>query len=83
MTSQNVLDTLTYKCYRVNRERTPDIKPEEWQCCFDAPVGPMEVRYQAELGQRMNDLLERMHRNQVSAASKQFEVDRENQAVGE
>jgi len=83
MSTKSILDSLTYACYKQNRELSPSVKPEDWQPCFDAPVAPMEERYQTEMGQRMKDLLERMDArlNGVSPASKQFEVDREKEAM--
>lgn len=78
---RRILDALAYSCYKTNRELTPHVKPEDWQPCFDAPVGPMEARYQAELGQRMNDLLEKMHRNLNEKTGARCEQDREDMAV--
>ena len=82
-----VVDELIYGCYRYNRQTTPRVTPEQWQACFDVPVEPMEERYQEEIRQKLECWLERAWVAacipKPSAANRQFEVDRENRAVGE
>lgn len=43
----DLVGSLTYSCYRFNRERSPDITPEKWGSIFK-DVEKMEVLYQAE-----------------------------------
>lgn len=92
MSKENIVDSLLYACYAHNRNMTPSVTPEEWQACFDAPVGPMEARYQAEQAARFERWLVNAqnrieahayaeHMAKVSPASKQFEVDRESGAL--
>jgi hypothetical protein len=84
----NIVDSLMYACYAHNRSMNPEVKPEEWQTCFDAPIGPMEERYQDEMRQKMQDWLKRAcNRFYVfdvsgpTAANKSFERQREDDAV--
>lgn len=49
MTPQNLIDELTYRCYRYNRLRTPDITPTRWQLVFGTATNQLEQRYQAEV----------------------------------
>lgn len=49
MTPQSVLDELTYRCYRYNRLRSPDITPTLWQRVFGTATTQLEQRYQTEV----------------------------------
>lgn len=40
---------MVYRCYKYNRDRSPDITPEQWKVVFDN-VDLMELRYQKEQG---------------------------------
>ncbi len=44
----SLVDECTYICYRYNRERSPDITPEQWGKIF-ANVEMLEQRYYGEL----------------------------------
>ncbi len=43
-----LVDELTYICYKYNRERSPDITPDQWGKIF-ANVDLLEQRYQSGL----------------------------------
>ncbi len=45
-----LIDELTYSCYKYNRQRSPDITPDRWRCCF-SNVEALEQKYQQELAQ--------------------------------
>lgn len=48
MTPQNLIDELTYRCYRYNRLQSPDITPIRWQRIFGTATVQLEQRYQEE-----------------------------------
>ena len=41
------IDELTYSCYKYNRDRSPDITPEQWGKIF-ANANILEQKYQQE-----------------------------------
>jgi hypothetical protein len=43
-----IIDELTYRCYRYNRQRTPDITPNQWSTTLPN-VEAMEKRFQSEV----------------------------------
>jgi hypothetical protein len=44
---RDIVDEMVYRSYSYNRQRAPDIKPEEWARIF--PNGKaLEVRYEAD-----------------------------------
>lgn len=47
MTPGEIVDYLTYSCYRYNRKISPHITPEQWKKCFPN-VDAMERRFQSE-----------------------------------
>lgn len=47
MPTSTLIDTLTYSCYRHNRNLFPGISPARWKRVFD-DVDVMEARYQDE-----------------------------------
>ena len=49
MTPQELTDDLTYCSYRHNRERAPEITPEDWQTIYGWRTSTLEARLQAEL----------------------------------
>ncbi len=51
MTIGQVIDELTYSCYKHNRERAPDITPEQWKVVF-SNVDAMERKLQEEEGRK-------------------------------
>lgn len=44
----NLIGEMTYISYKYNRERSPNITPEQWRCVFDNTEA-MEERYQREI----------------------------------
>lgn len=51
MTYADLIDELTYRSYRWNRQRRPDIPAEKWQRVFGpAAAILLEARYQKERG---------------------------------
>lgn len=46
----DIIDNLTYSCYRYNRQRSPDVTPKQWSCIFNN-VELMEAKYQNELSE--------------------------------
>lgn len=43
----SLIEDIVYTSYKYNRDRSPDIKPEEWAAIF-LNVAAMEKRYQEE-----------------------------------
>ena len=52
MTPEDIVGDLTYRSYAYNRDRSPDITPEQWKTVFGPKVDIMERRYQQELSDR-------------------------------
>jgi len=50
----DVIDELTYRSYRFNRDSSPDVTPEKWGLVF-GNVPEMEARYQREKIDRQNN----------------------------
>ncbi len=48
ITVAELLDELTYANYKFNRQRSPDITPEQWSKIY-RNVGALEARFQADL----------------------------------
>lgn len=44
-----IVDEAIYKCYKYNRDRSPDISPSQWSMVLNN-VNIMELRYQGERG---------------------------------
>lgn len=44
----NIIDELTYRSYRWNRQLTPDVKAERWELIFGPQAIDMEARFQRE-----------------------------------
>ncbi len=42
------IDELTYTSYKFNRDRSPEIAPEQWRCIFP-DVDKLERRYKQEV----------------------------------
>ncbi len=48
MTTKQLIDELTYSCYRYNRMRSPHLSVEGW-CIIFKDVNALEQRFQQEL----------------------------------
>jgi hypothetical protein len=48
MTTSQVIDYLTYRCYFFNRMRSPEISPERYKAIGFPNVDEMEEQYQQE-----------------------------------
>lgn len=45
-TPQDLVDALTYSNYAYNRQRSPEITPQQWEKVFGQKTMMMEARYQ-------------------------------------
>ena len=53
-TPEQIIDELTYSCYRDNRATNPEVRPEQWTDVFGAiPIQRYELRYQMERAARL------------------------------
>jgi hypothetical protein len=94
MTALDAIEELSYLSYRANRQLNPAIPAREWERLFGLEHGQRyERRYQEELGQKFERWLVNAQnrieahafaefQSGISPANKQFECDREAQAVG-
>lgn len=48
MTPEQIVNELMYRCYEFNRQRNPEITPEQWAAIFGNGVNAMERRFQQE-----------------------------------
>lgn len=60
VTAEELIDELTYSCYRFNREESPNVTPEQWAAIF-RNVRAMEARYQRELRDARMEHMEYEH----------------------
>lgn len=50
MTPRGLVEELTYSNYKHNRQRAPDITPEQWRQTIPEFTEAMEARYQRDQG---------------------------------
>jgi hypothetical protein len=50
----DLISELTYRSYKYNRERSPEITIEGWDIVFTPKTEELEARYQKERGENEN-----------------------------
>jgi len=71
-----LIDELTYTNYKYNRDRSPEITPEQWKVVYGGRITKMEARYQHEklMGCSLDDIQDKVRRDLDKVAFARFGI---------